>query len=169
MRFLVLIILSISFGVQASNLDFKVDEGFMGAKWLDSEEEVIKALGEPNGKFKINKNRTLLIYGKSLSLLISRSQLREIKIGDVFSFNYRDLPLTKNSNFVGSNFTINGERFIEEDFSQVQKALGIELGEPDYNKNVGTDDVAITLSFSSMSMGGGDSFRLGSATFTYQL
>lgn len=64
MRLIFLLILFVSTGASASNLDIKINEGFLGAKWLDSEEDVIAAIGKPNGRFQINKNRTLLIYGR---------------------------------------------------------------------------------------------------------
>jgi len=169
LRLFLLFILLVSTSANASNLDIKIDEGILGAKWLDSEEAVIAAIGKPNGRFQINKNRTLLIYGKSLTLLISRGQLREVKIADVFSFEYDKMPLTINTEYSKNNFTINGEPFIEEEFEQVQKALGMNIGEPDYTKVVGTDDITITLGFSTTGMGGGGPFSLRYATFTYQL
>ncbi|WP_342805998.1 hypothetical protein [Alteromonas sp. M12] len=154
----------------ATELNIDIDKGFLGAKWLSSKDKVIEVLGEPNGSFRINKHREFLFYGKNIGLLISRNQLREIVIGQIFSHHYYDMPVIMNNKFNASELTINNEIFIEQPFKQVEKALNISLGNPGYNVITGTDDVTIKLSFSGTNFNGIESsFKLNEMRVTYQL
>ncbi|MEP4889685.1 MAG: hypothetical protein ABJV04_06635 [Aliiglaciecola sp.] len=172
MKVFVLIIFLLPSLVNADNLDINVNEGFLGAKWLSSQKEVEAALGKPNGYYRINKNRTLLFYGKSVSLLISRDRFRAVSIGGSLSEALAEYPNTINTKYEISNLTINGKPFFEQNFKAVEEALEIELGSPSYNISVGTDEVTINMKFSGI--GGYRSedvtkYQLRELSFAYQL
>jgi len=165
--FLILLLPSYAF---ASNLDIDINKGFLGAKWLSSQEEVETVLGKPNGYYRINKNRTLLFYGKSVSLLISRNRLREVNIGGDLSDALSELPTTFNTKYDVSNLTINGKPFLRERFEKVEEALNIELGAPSYSVSAGTDEVLVDLQFSGVGgYGSENEFVLRKISFAYQL
>jgi hypothetical protein len=165
--FLILLLPSYGF---ASNLDIDINKGFLGVKWLSSHEEVEAVLGKPNGYYRINKNRTLLFYGKSVSLLISRNRFREVHIGGDLSDALSELPTTFNTKYDVSNLTINGKPFLRERFEKVEEALKIELGVPSYSVSAGTDEVFVDLSFSGVGgYGSENEFVLRKISFAYQL
>ena len=153
----------------AQNWNIDLDKDVFGVPWGASESELVEALGEPNGYFNISRFRKLVYYGKSHSFLLVNNQLKGYYLHEYNQTNLLNESVVVNQEFDRATVTINGKDIMDKSFADVESALGVDLGDPDYSTSYITDFVSVEFSFSSTTIAASRSYRLGGLKILYQL
>ena len=128
-------------------IDITPSESVMDVPWNSTEKETVKKLGEPNGYFNITKFKKIVFYGKSIGLVFNRGKLKGFRYYDTCCMSLYDMPVSINSKYQTDPLLLNGIELTNKSFSELNDSLTYELGKPNYNVEIATDEATIKFSF----------------------
>lgn len=141
-----------------SKLDRTIDpdELVYGLRFGATENQVLDALGIPNGVIIISDTRKALLYGKSHLFVFRGGRFRELRIGEhVISWEI-GRQMDGNPFFDRNDWVVKPGIKNGMSFEEIQKLLGRPAAIPDHKFSYDTKETSVSLSFASYSHAGRD-------------